>query len=219
MVRYARSTRILLAAVVAGILFAGCAGRVKGPVLLHPLPPEKEGYTLTKGALVFDSSVFRVTARPVDWRVVESELNQEGAFSPFGTKKGSHSPFVFFSLLIENLSDQPLYFSTFRSSVASSRSPLNLPLDLSDLYIIYEGAPDLERRALAFKETCYDGAVTVSSGESIERYLVFEPPSGKKARNVELVLDEIFIGTDSFQLRFPFEVFPTETGKKKKNKK
>jgi hypothetical protein len=213
MATFSRSTRLFLTAATTVILLSACAGRGKGPLLLHPIPPQSEGYTLNSGALEYEVPGMKVTARPLDWRLVEKNYREKGPVSPFGEEEGALSSFVFFSLLLENNSDQKIDFSTFRVILYSKIVDLVVPLDLSDIYYMSGGAPNLQERALSFQETCFDGPTVVYPNSSEERYLVFETPPGK-AKTFTLSLSDIYLGVHSYDVKFLFEAFPVEERKR-----
>jgi hypothetical protein len=213
MATFSRNTRLFLTAATTVILLSACAGRGKGPLLLHPIPPQSEGYTLNSGALEYEVPGMKVTARPLDWRLVEKNYRERGQVSPFGEEEGAFSHFVFFSLLLENSSDQKIDFSTFRVILYSKIADLTTPLDLSDIYYMSRGAPDLQERALSFQKTCFDGPTVVYPDSSEERYLVFATPPGK-ARKLTLSLSDIYLGLDSYDVKFLFEAFSIEEEEK-----
>ena len=213
MATFSRSTRLLLTVVTTAILLSACAGRGKGPLLLHPIPPESDGYTLNSGALEFEVPGMKVTARPLDWRLVEKNYREREQISPFGPEEGAHSPYLFFSLLLENTSDQKkIDFSTFRVILYSRIANLVTPLDVSDIYVMRSGSPDLQERALSFQKTCFDGPTVVYPNSSEERYLVFATPKGK-SKKLTLSLSDIYLGLDSHDVKFLFEAFPVEEKK------
>lgn len=217
MATFFRNTGILWTTVALAALFGGCTGRGKGPLLLHPLPPAAEGYTLSDGALRYEAPGLRVTARPVDSRLVEKEYRESGKVSPFGPEEGAFSPFIIFSLLLENTSGKKIDFSTYRVILLSRRPNLVVPLDISDIYLMGRESPDIRERALSFQETCFNGPISVDKDTSVERYLVFPTPEGK-SKTLTLALDDLYLGLESYDLEFVFETFPVEEqeGKKKK---
>jgi len=200
-----RSIRAVVAA--AALLLAGaCAAPVKGPVLLHPTPPTAERYALVQGAVVYEDGQLRVEARPWDWRLVEDEVREAGGPSPFGEAPGETGRFVFVRVSFENRSADTLVYNAMRSSLVQPHESPVLPLETSDLFAFSGEDRDVEARARTFRQLCYDGTVSLPAGGKIEAYLVFPAPKTTKA--TELVLDEVWIGSRSRVLRFPFEVYP-----------
>lgn len=202
-----RSLRILSTAAILAAAFSGCAATPKGPLLLHPFPPESEEYTLSGGALVFRGKEVEVAARPVDWRVVEKQFLEEGAASPLGGGEGGYGAYVFISLRIANSSIQPIVFAAQRSYLRKKGKRLGSTLDLSDIYVMAGQGGDAEERLRSFQESFFDGDTIVASGTSKEKYLAFRKPKGK-IKILELKIDDIFLGMESRDLSFLFEVFP-----------
>lgn len=206
-----KSSRFAVAACAALLLAApplGCAGHrgLTGPFLVHPVPPTAEGYSLAQGALVFTGPEFTVSARPWDWRLVEKEFRDACENNPFGSKPGDTGRFLFFRVRLENRSTQPLVFNPLRSSVLREGEAPLLPLENSDLFAFSGGEKGVEALARVFRRVSFDGTATVKAGGSEERYLVFRSPA--EAKLLSLELDEVWVGSASFTLRFPFEAFP-----------
>jgi hypothetical protein len=207
-----RHLRFALQILCAGTLFIGCAGGgVQGPILLHPLPAQADGYRMAGGAVIFETSDVTVTARPLDWRVVVKRYQQEGLPNPYGDKTDVLSNFVFFSLRFDNRSPYSLNFMPRQASAFSDEKNFVIPLDLTDLYLHATDPIGIEERARSFRLTTYDGTVVIPPGESRERYLVFPRPRGE-VETLKLDLDNIYLGTKSADLSFLFEAFPGGPG-------
>lgn len=192
---------VLSSLVLAGLTLASCASGLRGgPLLLHPVPPQAERYVLSQGALVFEGHGFRVTARPVDWRVAAKDFDREAA---------DLADFVFFSLRFENSTNQSIFFNPVRATIYTQKRDFSLSLDLADIYAMNREDPGLEATMKHFRDISYDGSVTVRPGKSEERYLVFPVPKGK-LKTIELTLDDLFVGSESFDVAFLFEAFPVE---------
>ena len=203
-----RSLRFALRILCAGALFGGCAGAgVKGPVLLHPLPTQLEGYRMSGGAVIFETTDITVTARPLDWRVVGKHYQREEMAVPYGDETDVLSAFVFFSLRFDNRSPHSINFMPRQASVFSDEKNFVIPIDLTDIYLHATDPGDVEERARSFRLTTYDGTVVIPPGESRERYLVFPRPEGE-IKTLKLTLDNIYLGTKSADLSFLFEAFP-----------
>lgn len=208
MARSTAGTRSVLCAAFAVLVLQSCAPTLTGhSVLLHPVPPERDGYAMNQGALIFESDDVKVTARPVDWRVVAKECGAPGKVNPFGEGE-SLSQFIFFSLRFDNKSAKDsITFNPMGSSISLAESDTFGPLNITDIYIQSPGASDLEARAKAFKETSYDAITTVAPGESVEKYLVFATLEGRIKRTT-LLLDDVYHGFNGNTWSFDFEVFP-----------
>ncbi len=203
-----RYLRFALWILCAGALFGGCAGAgVKGPVLLHPLPTQLEGYRMSGGAVIFETTDITVTARPLDWKVVGKHYQREEMAVPYGDETDVLSAFVFFSLRFDNRSPHSINFMPRQASVFSDEKNFVIPIDLTDIYLHATDPGDVEERARSFRLTTYDGTVVIPPGESRERYLVFPRPLGD-VKTLKLDLDNIYLGTKSADLSFLFEAFP-----------
>jgi len=189
----------LLVLFSAALLIASCASGLEGgPILLHPVPPGAGPYRLTQGALVFDGPDFRVSARPVDWRTAEDQ---------YGKEAGDLSGYVFLSVRFENSSRQSIFFNPVRTTMYTQKRSFSVPLDVSDIYFMNRDDPEMEERLKKYRELSFDGSATVVPGATEERYLVFPVPTGK-LEVLELVVDDLHVGTRSFNLSFLFEAFP-----------
>lgn len=188
-------------------LLAGCAAKkAGGPLLLHPVPPAGPPYALEQGALVFAGPGFRVSARPLDWRLVEEHLARAGEKSPFGDQPGDAGRFLFLQVRLENHSPKRLVFNPLQAALRGPNAGPVLPLDTSDLHAFAGEDRDAEARSRVFRSLSFDGQATLRPGESLERFLVF--PSPEEAKPLTLTLEEIWLGAESFDLQFPFEAFP-----------
>jgi hypothetical protein len=199
--------RFALLILCAGALFSGCAGGVKGPVLLHPLPTQADGYQMAGGAVIFETADITVTARPLDWRVVEKHYQREELAIPYGDTPDVMSAIVFFSHRFDNRSPHSLNFMPRQASIFSDEKKFVIPIDMTDIYLHATDPGDVEERARSFRLTTYDGTNVIPPGESREKYLVFPRPEGD-LKTLKLVLDNIYLGTTSAELSFLFEAFP-----------
>jgi len=207
-VKRARSIFLTTALAATVALLVGCATAVKGPLLLHPVPPTLEKYSLTQGALVFSGPDFSVSARPWDYRLVAEEFRAAGETCPFGTDDTQVGRFVFFRVRLENRSTRTLVFNPMRASLLIEGEPPLIPLENSDLFAFTsEDSTGVEERGRAFRRTCFDLPVTIRPGQSVERYLVFTSPEDPPQR-VAVELGDLWLDSKSFTLHFVFETFP-----------
>lgn len=203
-----RYLRIALLILCAGTLLGGCAGGgVKGPVILHPLPTQLDGYRMSGGAVIFQTTDVTVTARPLDWRVVGKRYEREALAVPYGDEPDVLSAFVFFSLRFDNRSPNSINFMPRQASLFSDEKNFVIPIDLTDIYLHATDPAGVEERARSFRLTTYDGTIVIPPGESRERYIVFPRPQGD-LKTLKLTLDNIYLGTKSADISFLFEAFP-----------
>jgi len=190
------------------LLVACAAPKPQGPLLLHPVPPAADNYALVQGAIVFTGPEFVVSARPWDYRLVAQEFARSGEASPFGKGEEATGRFLFLRVRLENRSSRALVFNPMRAELLpEGKAPL-VPLENSDLAIFMgEDLIGSEARAKAFRRTSFDLTATVRPGETLERYLVFPAPE-EAPKVMTLTLDELWLGSTSFDLRFGFEAYP-----------
>lgn len=201
-------TRGLAAAVALAAVVAACAAKATGPLLLHPVPPTADKYSLSQGALVFSGPDFSVSARPWDYRLVAEEFRRTGELCPFGKDDAEVGRFLFFRVLLENRSARTLVFNPLRASLLRGGEAPAIPLENSDLFAFAgEDLAGAEARARAFRRVSFDTTATIRPGQTLERYLVFRSPETAK-RQIVLELDDIWLDTKSFGLKFIFETFP-----------
>jgi hypothetical protein len=179
-----------------------------GPLLLHPVPPAAEKYSLSQGAIVFSGPGFSVAARPWDYRLVADEFRRAGEPCPFGDDDAQIGRFLFFRVLLENRSARTLVFNPMRASLLiEGEAPLTA-LENSDLFAFSgEEQAAAEARGRAFRRVSFDITATIRPGQSLERYLVFRSPE-EPPRQMTLVLDDLWLDTKSFDLNYAFEAFP-----------
>lgn len=175
-------------------------------MLLHPIPPTAERYSLSQGALVYTDTGFIVSVRPWDWRLVEEEFRRAGEKNPFGSEEGETGRFLFLRIRLENRSSQPLVFNPLRASLFRGEEAPILPVENSDLYMLAPAEQDVEALGKAFRRVSFDGIVNLRPTERQERYLVF--PAPEKAKELQLILEDLWLGTKSHDLSFAFEAFP-----------
>ena len=79
--------RLAVAAALVVVVAACATPKPTGPLLLHPVPPTGEPYSLVQGALVFSGPDFSVSARPWDYRLVAEEFRRAGVLRELGGEK------------------------------------------------------------------------------------------------------------------------------------
>lgn len=205
-----RAAAALIAMALVSILTACAAPKPAGPVLLHPLPPAAANYALVEGAIVFSGPEFTVSARPWDYRLVEQEFTRTGEPCPFGATPADAAGFLFIRLRLENRSARTLVFNSLRASLLRPDEAPLVPLENSDLFVFAgENNAEAEARSRIFRRECFDGSAVVRPAQSLERFLAFRAPA-EKVKVLTLTLDELWLGAESFNLRFDFEAFPVQ---------
>jgi len=195
-------------AVALAAFVAACAAKLTGPLLLHPVPPTAEKYSLSQGAIVFAGPDFSVSARPWDYRLVAEEFRRSGEQCPFGENDAEVGRFLFFRVLLANRSARTLVFNPLRASLLRQGEAPLIPLENSDLFAFAgEDRAGAEARGKAFRRVSFDITATIRPGQTLERYLVFRSPD-EALKHIVLELDDLWLDTKSFGLKFVFEVFP-----------
>jgi hypothetical protein len=200
--------RSFAAAATLAVVVAACATvKPTGPLLLHPVPPTVDKYSLAQGALIFSGPDFSVSARPWDYRLVAEEFRRTGEPCPFGKDDTEVGRFLFFRVLLENRSARTLVFNPMRASLQRDGEAPLIPLENSDLFAFTgEDLAGAEARGRAFRRVSFDITVTVRPGQSLERYLVFRSPD-EAFKPFVLELDDLWLDTKSFNVKFVFEAF------------
>jgi len=190
------------------VLAAACATKPTGPLLLHPVPPTLDKYSLAQGALVFSGPDFSVSARPWDYRLVAEEFRSSGEPCPFGNDETEVGRFLFFRVRLENRSTRTLVFNPMRASLLREGETPVPPLENSDLFVFAgDDLAGAEARGRAFRRVSFDLTATIRPGQSLERYLVFPAPKDA-IKQIALELDDLWLDTKSFGIYFGFEAFP-----------
>jgi hypothetical protein len=198
----------VLAAAALCALCAGCAApKLQGPLLLHPVPPARDNYTLEQGAVVYTDPRFVVSARPWDYRVVAQEFRDAGEPNPFGDTDEQVGRFLFLRVRLVNRSQQNLVFNPMRAWLLGEEGAPLLPLENSDLFMLRDADGQSEALGRAFRRVSFDITATVRPGQTLERYLVFATPA-EPAKLYSLVIEDLWVGAASLELRFGFEAFP-----------
>ncbi len=202
-----RALRLAAAAALAMVV-AACATKPAGPLLLHPVPPGLDNYSLAQGAIVFAGPEFSVSVRPWDYRLIAEEFRRSGELCPFGDDDEAVGRFLFFRVLFENRSTRTLVFNPMRASLLrKGESPL-IPMENSDLFAFAgEEVAGAEARGRAFRRVSFDITATIRPGQTLERYLVFRSPP-EAIKQVVLEIDDLWLDSKSFDLLFVFEAFP-----------
>lgn len=204
---YRRPGRLAVASALA-VLVAACAAGPSGPLLLHPVPPTLDKYSLSQGAIVYSGPGFSASARPWDYRLVAEECRNSGEPCPFGEDETAAGRFIFFRVRFENRSVRTLVFNSMRASLLRKEETPLLPLENSDLFMFAgEEQVGAEARGRAFRRMSFDGTVTIRPGQEIERYLVFRSPKEAASRFV-LEIDDLWLDAKAFDLYFAFEAYP-----------
>jgi len=201
--------RSFAAAVAFAAVVAACATpKPAGPLLLHPVPPTVEKYSLSQGAIVFSGPGFSVSARPWDYRLVAEEFRRSGESCPFGDDDAQVGRFLFFRVLLDNRSTHTLVFNPMWASLLRQGEAPLIPLENSDLFMFAgDEQAGAEARGRAFRRVSFDITATIRPGQTLERYLVFRSPD-EAVKRITLEIADLWLDAKSFDLKFVFDVFP-----------
>jgi len=187
-------TRTLLSAIVL-LVFFGCAVP-HGRAYLYPDDKNLNGPYHKEGTEegVFENSSLRVAVR----HVKASECEDSPLLKDLSDKK-----YVILSVAIENKSKLKAIYNPSMTVLTDDSMDYKKPLDYTDLYDAAVGNSGLESGLSEMKGRFYDLNLTLQPGEKTTRFLIFEPLS-KNAARADLAINEIYLGTDTLSLRFPF---------------
>lgn len=187
------------------LTFVACASNApKGPAVFHPLEKAKTeerikaGYFLDKHSWAFENKAasFRITH--------VSEANG-GAGFPLGDDLVQNG-YVLFRMDIENRSQTAkILFNPAQSVLTDDALDYRKPLDYTDFYEMVSSSDDPEsgKRLSEIKDRFYDLSVTIKPGAKTSKLLAFSPLT-KGVASAELGIKEIYVGTASLRLSFPF---------------
>jgi hypothetical protein len=199
--------RLVLPCLLAGlaaVMAVSCGGKgARWPVPLEPAPQDVHGYAAADGCQVFAATDFTVSVCPVDWIDAEDVYSGGGRKNPFGDEVEVMSRLVFFSVKLENRSGDRLFFNPVWASLFARAAVPQAPLDVSHVYRINREAGDADERARAFRETVFDGTLSVAAGEEVQRYLVFSPPKDS-FDEMTVVLQDLYHGSRDYDPAFIF---------------
>lgn len=190
-----RTLKPTLISVIVLLVFFGCAAP-HGKAYLFPDDNRLKGMYHKEGTEegVFENGSIRVAVRHI------KASDYEG--SPL-LKNLSDKKYVILSVAIENKSKLKTIYNPSMTVLTDDSMDYKKPLDYTDLYEAALGDSALESGLSAMKGRFYDLALTLQPGEKTARLLIFEPLS-ENVGKADLAMNDIYIGTDTVNLRFPF---------------
>ena len=196
--------RVILVAVLALFLVAACS-----------TPPDREdaGAAGEKKAAAVEYEGDTVRFITQDMMLEASYLSPERLSLYYSIFRGGYfpnpfppSPYIVFSLTLENKSSQRLSFNPGMAFLITSLGEPFSAMGYVSLYTDLSAAKveDVDDRMEAFKASCFDTAVNIEPGERMQRLLVF-----KRKKNVKdsasLVLRNLYLGKDVKTALFDFK--------------
>lgn len=184
-----------LISVIVLLVFFGCAAP-KGKAYLFPDDNRLKGMYHKEGTDegVFENGSIRVAVR----RVKASDYEGSPLLKNLSDKK-----YVILSVGIENKSKLKAIYNPSMTVLTDDSMDYKKPLDYTDLYDAVIGDSALESGLSAMKGKFYDLALTLQPGEKTVKLLIFEPLS-ENTDKADLAMSDIYIGTETVNLRFPF---------------
>lgn len=180
-------------AVISIAFFYGCHPAPKAGFLV-PDEPGPKGYRAEGGYGVFENKLIKITVSP-----------EKGPSTGSALLAGlAEKDYVLIKLTIENLSVSRVIYRPNFTALTDDAFDYRKPLDYTDMYDFgdYEG---LE----AVKDRFHDLDSTLLPGEKTSKYLIFRPLS-KNAAKASLEIKELYIGTETVQIKMPFILKPKE---------
>jgi hypothetical protein len=190
---------------MAVLLTAGACALPVPPhsVLLHPLPPSEEGYSLTRGGLVFRDDTWSLSVHPVDWRSAgDFVLVEDGEHG----RKLDNSRHLFLGVVIGNRSPEPITFDPALTSAAGSTGEHLRAAGFSAVTPVAASANE-PQGVSPVRIFARPRPVLLSPGTTWRCTLVFEVPQNGP-RTVILTVPAARSARPEKRLRFVMEAFP-----------
>ncbi len=181
------------------LMIVGCGVKRGELEILTPAKITPSNYSVSRSSIIFANDSLRVVVTPLS---PYSSHNQ-----PSLVKDILKSGHTIFSIAIENLSDKKIIYNPSFSHIVDNRLGFKRPLDYTDLYFQVREMEHGEERIHKMKGRFYDLAETVPSGHRIEKLLIF-PPLEERSTKASLTMAEVYVGTETTKLTFPFTLTP-----------
>lgn len=194
----------LLKLALAFFLFAasGCAGNNKYAVL-SLLPAGDSvglpGYQQLGNTGVLTTRELKMTVTPL--------TSADVAGQPELLRELVRKDYVVIRMEIENLSLKKIIFNPVYAVLTTDSFDYKKPLEYTDFYDLAGKADGKkrERKVNELKGKFYDLATTLAPGHNTSRMLIF-PPLSKNSAKADLLIKELYIGTETVEFYFPFTI-------------
>ncbi len=180
-----------------------CASRPAGPLVLLPAGEPSEGYSSAARLWTFEHRAVIVKAGHLTRAdskaaslLIDMLFDRGYTLMRMEIKNGSKTRVIFNPSLTALMDDALGYFK---------------PLDYTDIYDMAGEDPEKTGFLKDVRRLFYDLTATVEPGETSSKLLVFRPLS-RNAGAAELVIKDLYIGTDALNLKFPFALKPADSG-------
>lgn len=193
-------------AAAAFFLFA-CAAKT-GPLYLHPAEYRESGYRQESGETVFEDKSVRVALGQVtDTEGFEKDPTLSGLFN---------MDFILLRMDIENKTNLEIVYNPSHTSLLAGPFDYKKPLDYTGLYEIMagKGAGGVEGQLSSLKGKYYDTDTRVPAKGKVSRLLIFHPlDKDSRGRKAVIAIKELYVGSVTLSLSFPFKVRVREAEK------
>jgi hypothetical protein len=181
------------------LMIIGCGAKHGELESLSPTRVAHSNYSVSGNSAIFAAGSLRVIVTPLSRYTSHNQ--------PSLVKSILNSGHTVFSIAIDNLSDRKLIYNPSFSYVADNRLGYKRPLDFTDLYFIVREMEHGAERMRKMRGQFYDRNETVQPGKRIEKLLIF-PPLEEHSTKATLTMQEVYVGTETMQLTFPFALTP-----------
>ncbi len=182
---------------------AGCMS-AKGKKVFSPGRPELPGYSVANGKFVFRNGPVMFTVIPVTTEDLEKS-------HPFFAELPEYG-FTLFRMEIYNNSEDNVIYNPAFTALLDRRMEYSKPMDYTDMYDLLRARVDAGTILSQVEGRFYDLAVTVKPGENVSRLLIFRRFEEERGR-AELRLEEVYVGTNTISMVFPFVLKPSVEGR------
>ncbi len=201
---FSYNTKYLLIMFIGTTLISGCSTPPKRPTYLVPTYGVSKDYKALGSRATFekDNLVISLKTLSPDDGVKGETLS---------ALKENH--YIFMELTFMNKSEKRVTYNTSFTSLQGAQFDYRKPLNFTDLYSIVVGkAHDLskEKDLKKLKDKYYDHMTRIPPKESVTKYLIFRP-NEKETTKAVLIMGEIYMGTKTLSVVFPFDALEIET--------
>lgn len=180
------------------LLVQGCASTPDGRLNFYPSKGAPPGYSASGTSLVYEDNDLLVKVKGF----------KEGYSSGMVEEDLFEKEYVLIVMGIENRSGKKVIYNPAITALMDDTMGYRKPLDFTDIYDISRGADPWGGGKLdGFGSRFYDLSVTVLPGQRVEKLLAFTPLE-KKSTKAELVIKNLYIGSEIIDLRFNFDLRP-----------
>ncbi|MBI5587778.1 MAG: hypothetical protein HY889_05365 [Deltaproteobacteria bacterium] len=192
----------LLSLTIALLLITayGCAH--PGKTVANKLYPDRDeqglaGYHNDDGTGVLENRSYRISVKHI---LPGDELDQPDILMDL-IKRG----YVVLRMKIENRSGKKITFNPVHTALTTDAFDYKKPLEYTDFYELAGDKDDRtrQRKAGAMKGLFYDLTLTLLPGGKTSKLLIF-PPLSNNVNKADLLVKDLYVGTDTEELYFPF---------------